>query len=409
MAAKRVAALAVAAALVAGGAGASLAGLSAEVEREPVLGYPSLSEVVDFGLLERSYACRRASGSNPALVFGSSELDPAHSGPDHPASLLAGGAHGVDVMVVGRSFCEDLWQAIEVGAFAGRARVERVVLIPSMQWFMCYRKPAQDFQAAFSEDAYGAFMENGRISDDLKARVTRRMADYGVDRREPDSPLEGLAGRIDRAAASIAASLRLSAEWDPGSASPVYGPDAPAPAGDPEVPATPGGAAPCWDEVFSRADARARERAAGNDLGIDDAWSGAKLTRWLAGAQRWRVRDGEYFSREELGDFELLLEVCREAGVEPLVLVQPVKGALYDQTVYTREVRAEYYDMVRGACERAGVAVADFSGHEYDTYFLREYSHPSDLGGAYYSKAIYRWFTEGVVDTSPDRATEGTS
>ena len=246
MAAKRVAALAVAAVLVAGGAGASLAGLRTEVEREPVLGYPSLSEVVDFGLLERSYACRQAAGSNPALVFGSSELDPAHSGPDHPASLLAGGAHGVDVMVVGRSFCEDLWQAIEVGAFAGRARVERVVLIPSMQWFMCYRKPAQDFQAAFSEDAYGAFMENERISDDLKARVTRRMADYGVDRREPDSPLEGLAGRIDRAAASIAASLRLSAEWDPGSASPVYGPDAPAPAGDPEVPATPGGAAPCW-------------------------------------------------------------------------------------------------------------------------------------------------------------------
>jgi D-alanine transfer protein len=45
--------------------------------------------------------------------------------------------------------------------------------------------------------------------------------------------------------------------------------------------------------------------------------------------------------------------------------------------------------------------VADFSSHEYDTYFLREYSHPSDLGGAYYSKAIYTYLTTGVADTSP--------
>ena len=56
---------------------------------------------------------------------------------------------------------------------------------------------------------------------------------------------------------------------------------------------------------------------------------------------------------------------------------------------------------VQRACEQAGVPVADFSSHEYDTYFLREYSHPSDLGGAYYSKAIYTYLTTGVADTSP--------
>ena len=84
-----------------------------------------------------------------------------------------------------------------------------------------------------------------------------------------------------------------------------------------------------------------------------------------------------------------MLEVCRATGVEPLVVIQPVKGAVYDQTAYTRDVRARYYDMVRSACARAGVRTADFSDCEYDPLFLRDYSHPSDYGAALDSQALY--------------------
>ena len=46
----------------------------------------------------------------------------------------------------------------------------------------------------------------------------------------------------------------------------------------------------------------------------------------------------------------------------------------------------------------AGADVADFSTHDYDALFNRDEAHPSPLGSAYYSRCIYRWFTEGVVD-----------
>ena len=93
--------------------------------------------------------------------------------------------------------------------------------------------------------------------------------------------------------------------------------------------------------------------------------------------------------------------------MEPLVLIQPVKGALYDRTVYTRQVRAGYYDAIRSSCERAGVAVADFSDREYDPLFLREYSHPSALGAAWYSRAIYDFATTGRLGPGVLRAGEG--
>lgn len=135
---------------------------------------------------------------------------------------------------------------------------------------------------------------------------------------------------------------------------------------------------------------------------MSDAWYGKYFKTWLEGANKsWKVRGDEYFSSQEFEDFKMVLDVCRETGVEPLIVIQPVKGAAYDQTVYTCEVRQQYYRMVRDAAADAGFQVADFSGHEYDRYFLRDYSHPSELGSAYYSKAIYTFLKTGYADTSP--------
>ncbi len=388
--------------------GSSLVGLYRTVDRDPVIGYPSLEEVTNFDVMARSYDRRREQGDNPRLVFGSSELNPGPAGPAHPASLLEGGDYGIDVMVTGRAFCEDLWQAIEVGAFASRMDGDeasrRVVLIPSMQWFMCYRAAKRDFTASFSQGAYDAFIENPEISDQVKDEVTRRMALYGVDRTGSISPASAAAAWLDRASDQLLATLRLSTKsvvavprpgdgGQEGAASPV---DEPSPDGAGACARTPD-----WDQIFREADRTAREKASSNDMGVNDAWYAKHLADWQAGTKDWKVEDDRYFSSQELEDFKLLLRVCHEAGVLPMVLIQPVKGELYDQTIYGSQVRQRYYQMIREACEQAGVPVADFSGHEYDTYFLREYSHPSDLGGAYYSKAIYTYLTTGVVDTSP--------
>lgn len=384
--------------------------------------YPTSGEVSSFAFMADSYKERRAAGTEPLPVFGSSELNPVPAGPSHPAALLTGGAYGMDVMTVGRAFCEDLWQAIEVGALATKMPDEgprKIVIFPSMQWFMCYRRPKAEFPAAFSEGAFDAFMGNDRISGALKERVLARMADYGVDRRPAATPLADAVDAIDHAATGAVNDIRLGFDLalegagdasEAGTATSAVpdGPaSTPADAGardGAQATATPDAASPDWRAIFAAASNRAREAAAGNDLGLNSDWYSKSCDAWLAGAQRsWKVKGDAYFSAQEFEDFETLLQVCREVGVEPLVVIQPVKGALYDQTIYNRGVRARYYDMIRGACAQAGVAVADFSSHEYDPYFLRDYSHPSDLGGAYYSQAIYTFYQTGKPVTSYPR------
>lgn len=353
--------------------------------------YPTYDEVASWDFMAGEYGALLRAGADPKLVFGSSELKSRPAGPAHPARLFGDGRYGVTSVIAGRAGVNDLWQALEIGAFSPAMPDDdkRAVVFVSMQWFMCYRDPDSSFPGVFSQGAYDAFMSNGDISDDVKRRVADRARAYGVGDAEPrpGDPLERAVEWVDRGARALVDDVRLAADLR------RRGADAPVGAGahgaSPASGADAAGA-PDWDALMADGHDRAARLSAGNEFGFYDSWYESSYRDWLSGAQRkWRVDDGAYWSAEELEDFELMLEVCRQTGVEPLVVIQPVKGAAYDQTIYSREVRAEYYDMIRSACARAGVRVADFSDREYDPLFLRDYSHPSAYGSALYSRAIY--------------------
>lgn len=372
-----------------------------------IITYPAATQLASFDFVTGVLEAREHRGEHPKLLFGSSELAPDLAGPAHPARLFTNGRYAIDTAVMGRAGTADLWSAIEMGAMAPRSTDRRMVFFVSMQWFMSYRKPRKEFPEVFSEGAWRAFMDNPDISDALKARVADRMAEYGVDRRAGSSPLRPIVEEVDGRAASLASDLRRAAGGDPAAAPGAQ--TLPARGGAAELDAEEEAARPRtaagdpdWGAIFSRAEADARARSGGNDAGFYDDWYKKQFKEWERGARsRWRrLDDGSYFSSQELEDFKMLLEVCREAGITPLIVIQPVKGAAYDTTIYTAEVRRQFYDMIRGAAREAGVSVADFSDREYDPFFLRDYSHPSDLGGAYYSRAIYTWFKTGTADTS---------
>ncbi|MHA7994003.1 D-alanyl-lipoteichoic acid biosynthesis protein DltD [Collinsella sp. BM28] len=167
--------------------------------------YPSYAEVASWDFMAGEYDALRRGGDDPRLILGSSELNSAPASPAHPGRLFADGRYGVTSVVAGRAGVNDLWQAIEVGAFAPHMPKgsRRVVIFASMQWFMCYRDPASTFPGVFSQGAYDAFMANPSISREMKARVVERVRTYGVEDADgsASTPL-GFVNAADRAAAS---------------------------------------------------------------------------------------------------------------------------------------------------------------------------------------------------------------
>nr|WP_306792849.1 D-alanyl-lipoteichoic acid biosynthesis protein DltD [Collinsella urealyticum] len=398
-------------ALVLGASGIAAFGAHAKAEAsEPapvIVTYPVATQLTNFDFITQSLANRRARGEHPKLLFGSSELAPDLAGPAHPARLFTNGRYDIDVAVMGRAGTADLWSAIEMGALAPQLDDKRLVFVVSLQWFMSYRNPKSEFPGLFSEGAYHAFMDNPDISQSLKERITSRMAEYGVDRRAGSTPVGAWVERIDGNASNLLADLRQATDTNlataPGAQTlPVQASGAEASPESLEAQPITQTGDPDWPAIFDRAEADAKARSANNSLGFYDTWYQKKFKTWERGAKdSWqKFGDGSYLSEQEFEDFGMLLEVCREAHIKPLILIQPVKGAAYDQTIYTAQVRKEYYDRIRAMCGQAQVPVADFSDHEYDRFFLRDYSHPSDLGGAYYAHAIYAWFTTGEADTS---------
>lgn len=396
---RRLAAVGIALAIAAGSAAAAfavggVAGLPSELLRSE---YPGYDEVASWEFMSGEYDALAEAGASPELVLGSSELKPGPAGPAHPAAMFSDGRFGATSVIAGRAGVNDLWQAIELGALAPHLPEgsRRAVVFVSMQWFMCYRDPQSSFPGVFSQGAYDAFMANGSIPDDVKRRVAARAEEYGAlgSGGSDACPLARATSAVDRVARErvddlrIAWRLRSNGEAEaPGEDGAAAGGSEPCPD---DLPETASGE-PDWEEIVAAARERAVEASSSNDLGLYDAWYEKKYDAWLSGAQSsWKIGEEGYFSEQELEDFELMLEVCRATGVEPLVVIQPVKGAVYDQTAYTRDVRARYYDMVRSACARAGVRTADFSDREYDPLFLRDYSHPSDYGAALYSQALY--------------------
>lgn len=368
----------------------------------PYVDYLSTREVASLEFIRASLAGRRALGNDTRLVFGTSELYPGGKGPAHPVALLRGRAHGIDVMPVGRAYCESLWQAVELGALAPDVLAtgdDRVVVFLSMQWFMPSRNTAADLSTSFSQGALDALMASDTISDEVKARVRARLAAYGTIAEGEDNPVFGAASAVDGAARGAQGRVRLALELASGGPS-----NGMAGQTDAEVTAAAGdggGAEPNWDALISEGRALAEADSTSNDAGYADAvWTSGEYDRFLAASRRWRpFPGGGLFSEQEFGDFQLLLDVCQEAGLRPLVVIQANKGWAYDQTAYDGPVREGFRDRVEAMCADAGVEVADFSAYDDDLLFCRDASHPSALGSAYYSRCIYRWFTEGVVDT----------
>lgn len=365
------------------------------LEQNPVIMYPSTAQLASHDFILDSYKARVAQGDDPVLVFGSSELDSCFVGEFHPAQFFRRDECANDLMVVGAINHESLWEAIELAAIAPHLEDKRIVLFPSMQWFYgdtpaMAHEAARHFSSEFSAGAWQAMQENEALSDGVKKGLAQRVSSYGVAAAQADggnalntafATVESLASQMQ---ADIRARLSAKKASDVG-----LGNSGSMLVSVPQKDRSKAGSLTDedWDAFKEAAATEAQERA------DDDSFSGPdNYAGWI-----WRrARLQQYpqiadFSEGEFSDFELLLQVCEETGVQPLVILQPMKGWIYDETPIDAEVRAGFNDRIKEMCADHDFEVADFTDHDYDRYFLRDWTHPSPLGAVYYSEAIYKF------------------
>jgi D-alanine transfer protein len=95
-----------------------------------------------------------------------------------------------------------------------------------------------------------------------------------------------------------------------------------------------------------------------------------------------------YQTGPEFDDLRIFLQVCRETGIQPMLVLAPVNGYYYDYTGFPVEAREAYYQKIRDIAEEYGVLLADFSDQEYTKYFFEDRVHLGKKGWVMVNEAI---------------------
>ena len=320
------------------------------------------------------------------VVFGSSEFStPARTVPQVAAQFFGTNNYGLDLMLVGEAFDQSLWQAMALGALAdGGLPGGKCVLIVSPNWFTDGGMDAETFGTRFSYSLYRGFCENPAISEQTRSYVAQRLAQMGVEQTKIDAASGGLPQDfLNNLVFSALDDLSLRRDLQD-----VRDKGIPWPQGEQTQ--------PDWEALRAEALEYAKTRSTNNDWGLEDDFYARSLAPVLGSIEGYRAGE-TYSDTPEYDDLACFLQVAADCGVEVMVVICPEHGQYYDYIGIDAQTREGCYERIRQVCEAAGVQVADFSGHEYEQYWLFDIVHFGWTGWIDLNKAIYE-FAKGGSD-----------
>ncbi len=347
---------------------------------------------------------KMAADENALLIFGSSELRHGQ-GSGFQGDTIFDGAD-MDPIYVGKAGYQSLTHAITLGAVGSQAANKKAVLIVSPQWFKENGVKSTAFEAAFSEEEYIALLENPDISQETKDYINGRLQNIMADN-------ETMSERVKRAQEWYQPKNADTAEpldwWEQKKAD-FYkvlleeknnyklktqalvdgiGNTKSIESGAKLSTAT-------WEQLRKEAETEGHKLSDGNGYGMyDSAYQGTYQTLIANG----KHKNPKYsLDSMEFSDLECFLSVCKEEGIEPLVVILPFNGYWYDYSGLTAEERNAFYEKIKSIAESYDAQCADLSGNEYTDYYFEDNSHPALKGLVDLNEAIYEFYRKDKTE-----------
>lgn len=315
------------------------------------------------------------------LFFGSSELStPASLIPEVPAMVFGMGNYGVNLAYIGEAYDQSLWQAIAVGAYAEHTNNKKIAIVVSPGWFEDGGLDNETFKLRFSYNLYRQFCKNPNISQANKDYVAKRLAEQGID----DTTINAGMGStpVDWVNDFVLGAMNdLQIRKDLRDVRPL-GIEEEYVDRDMNAETYP------FADLREEALGEAELASTNNDWGMEDKYYASNIEGKMD--QLKNFRSAQTFSKTpEYGDLSHLLQICKEVGLDPLVIVPPLHGEFNDHAGISQETRQVCYDRIKAICENEGVQVADFTDREYEKYFLFDTVHFGWTGWVDVEEAIY--------------------
>jgi len=341
---------------------------------------------------------KKATGAEDnILIYGSSELSSLTDKPVNPINFFQGKKDGFQVNLIGRGYCQSIIHAMNIGALGDKLQGNKVVIILSPQWFSKEGLTADNFEKNFSELHFYAFMFNKELDPSLKLALADRVSKLtGAD--ESLIPVNKYCklykqntllskGLLYALLPYYKAKYYLLSIKDKINADRLL-----SAAGNNKVNhSTPQETAFDWEEERNKAVSYAQSETGNNSYYIQndyfDTYIGEGLEEF-----KGSYKDMSYIDSPEYGDLKILLSVCNNLHLQPLIVSVPVHGKWYDYCEFDKKNRQSYYKNINAIVKTYDFKIADFSSHEYEPYFLKDVMHIGWKGWVYFDEAIDEYY-----------------
>lgn len=327
-----------------------------------------------------------------ALVFGSSELSSSDE-LAYPSYLFGNKDAFLKMLLIGRGHTQSLVHAITIGAYDDLIKNKKIVFILSAQWFTDGGIEPDAFASTYSKKLYEAMLNNKKISKATKEKISDRL-DYLLSgstkqKNEAESlkdfyindkqrgidyylskPLESFISFQNEY--KIANQIRKVSDKDAGN---IREKDF------------------NFSQLLDEANRVGLKSCTNNNFAIYDSYYDKYIKDNVASLKD--SASSKTFSKsQEYEDFKILLDICKELDINPLICIVPVNGFWYDHISFPKKERQAYYSKIRDICKQYDVKIADFSSKEYEKYFLSDIMHIGWKGWVYFDEAVVKFYQE---------------
>ncbi|MEG1002163.1 D-alanyl-lipoteichoic acid biosynthesis protein DltD [Clostridium sp.] len=306
------------------------------------------------------------------------------------------------VFTVGRTFTQELQDSMILGSTNTNIKDKKIVLLVALSWFVYPDGigPNQ-FKTRFSPVQFYTFLNNPEISQENKDKLTERITnllktsdEYKPERlyaklyaedtfmatvkkvalypyykfREAEVKLKekGLLYKKLR-------TLKNKSHKEEKLGKPIN-----------------------WKKEYKIAEEDAKKKVGDNPYGVYQDYYDETLAPKLKELKN-KYAGVDLLKCKELNDYDYFLNICKDLGIEPTVVIVPGLPKYYDYTGVSQEQRTQLYNKIEGLAKEKGFDVINTGDKAGDPYYMRDVMHLGTKGWVDVSEQLYKKYNQEQV------------
>ena len=321
------------------------------------------------------------------VLLGSSELTTTINEEYHPKKIF--NYEDFNIMQIGVGNSQNIIHAATIGSIGNDIRNNEIVMIQSIQWFDNKNGIIKDaFLSRISSEHVYNTMANDKISKETKEKFINRVIELSSTNKVLNKKYRSYKKYFVQEQGDFFTGKFL--EFDnyfyklknkygffknkgkenyplSGEKTPEYN----------------------WKELDEKVTEQAKERTNNNDYQIDNTYYD-KYIKSKYNQLKNSSKDTKYDDSKEYEDLDIFLSIVKDLGLNIKFAILPAHGRWSDYTGIDSEKRKVAYSKLKEIAKKHNIEVMDYSGKEYEDYYMYDAMHLGWRGWIDFEKDLYK-------------------